>query len=176
MHLNLTNCFNSRAHEGRDIRGLSISHRGKEFQFTRPRGARQYLARVGGGYQRFQFTRPRGARQYVCLSLFLLRGSRLFLRTRSFLIRVIVFLPQKFHNSLILCLCEYPAEFGALGVRKSKFFSTRAKSLTTHNANVAPISRKKQIRHRKLQGNKTGARKNQFQINLPNDISISQTA
>ena len=60
-------CFNSRAREGRDRDKVRL-HRVRQFQFTRPRGARPlhksfYRARLG-----FQFTRPRGARLSTCPS------------------------------------------------------------------------------------------------------------
>ena len=55
-------CFNSRAREGRDRRDKVRLHRVRQFQFTRPRGARRYLFGAGVAVATFQFTRPRGAR------------------------------------------------------------------------------------------------------------------
>ncbi len=77
-------CFNSRAHEGRDLDGRqnplrirrfnSRAHEGRDlnvfphsktpclFQFTRPRGARPGRRSRTLPIGRFQFTRPRGAR------------------------------------------------------------------------------------------------------------------
>ena len=76
-------CFNSRAHGGRDGRGADVQIPDREFQFTRPRGARHDAVVLGraravsihaptGGAtatakdfnetSQFQFTRPRGAR------------------------------------------------------------------------------------------------------------------
>ena len=77
-------CFNSRAREGRDFFFAVPIRLIDKFQFTRPRGARQYChirnrqntcfnsrAREGRdltyrdappSLQKFQFTRPRGAR------------------------------------------------------------------------------------------------------------------
>ena len=80
----LTNCFNPRAHVGRDLllqltnKGTSVSihaptwgatsngfayDRFFQFQSTRPRGARHIIFKLLRMSKKFQSTRPRGARQ-----------------------------------------------------------------------------------------------------------------
>ena len=55
-------CFNSRAHKGRDYVVRRAVVRGAEFQFTRPQGARLYEGATANVWHKFQFTRPQGAR------------------------------------------------------------------------------------------------------------------
>ena len=55
-------CFNPRAREGRDVRAGLPNPSSKEFQSTRPRGARLTVNQYLTGFTLFQSTRPRGAR------------------------------------------------------------------------------------------------------------------
>ena len=58
-------CFNSRAHVGRDTAAIEATMLGLSFQFTRQRGARPRSSLWRSGLVRFQFTRPRGARPRI---------------------------------------------------------------------------------------------------------------
>ncbi len=57
-------CFNPRAREGRDVRAGLPNPSSKEFQSTRPRGARLTVNQYLTGFTLFQSTRPRGARLF----------------------------------------------------------------------------------------------------------------
>ena len=59
----MLNGFNSRAREGRDKTQERAYHCLGQFQFTRPRGARQLRFVLNCQNSLFQFTRPRGARR-----------------------------------------------------------------------------------------------------------------
>ena len=58
-------CFNSRAREGRDHRRHFQPAVFVQFQFTRPRGARQTCTTCSVASFEFQFTRPRRARHFL---------------------------------------------------------------------------------------------------------------
>ena len=58
-------CFNSRARKGRDSHAFQVTQMRREFQFTRPQGARPDMPPEKIAELLFQFTRPQGARRVV---------------------------------------------------------------------------------------------------------------
>ena len=66
-------CFNPRAHVGRDLQIRCTTSARRQFQSTRPRGARLYSTLSRNAPSMFQSTRPRGARRHgkkvLCLPI-----------------------------------------------------------------------------------------------------------
>ena len=92
-------CFNSRAREGRDCKKCTPCT--PKFMF--------------------QFTRPRGARQYMGLSIYFSAFATIFLRnTKNFYSLYCIF-HIFLRNLLNINMCESPGFFCALGVRLRKF-------------------------------------------------------
>lgn len=101
----------------------NLSTRGEIKNFNlRAREGRDYVAKYAAKlYVKFQFTRPRGARQYMGLSIYFSAFATIFLRnTKNFYSLYCIF-HIFLRNLLNINMCESPGFFCALGVRLRKF-------------------------------------------------------